>query len=216
MKITDFLLDLLYPPKCPFCGHLLDIGEKGMCLECEKKLPYVTTEPQKGDFFESCVSPLYYEDDVRRALLKYKFHGCTGYAGLFGKMMAECVQREYKGEYDLISWVPLSRARKFRRGYDQALLLAEEMATCLGDKTVKTLRKRKNIKAQSSTGSEEKRRANVAGVYETCSERNVIGMRVLLVDDIITTGATLSECARTLRMAGALKVLCVTVARARE
>lgn len=216
MKASELLLELLYPPKCPFCGRILRDSWDGMCPECEKSLPYVKTAPQKGDFFASCASALYYEDDVRRALLRYKFGGCTGYAAVLGDMMAQCVRREYDGEYDLVTWVPLSRQRRFRRGYDQAQLLALEMSKRLGTGAAKTLKKLRNTRAQSATGSEEKRRANVAGAYVVPDRETVAGKRVLLADDIITTGATLSECARMLRMAGAAKVICVTAARSRE
>ena len=72
------------------------------------------------------------------------------------------------------------------------------------------------MEKQSTVGSAEKRRANIAGAYRAADPELVQGKRILLIDDIITTGSTLSECARTLREAGAAEVLCAAVARTRD
>jgi len=217
MGIFSPLLDILFPPRCVFCAALLYKGSKGICPECLEKLPLTGNHAsQKGQFYSLCVSPLYYEDDVRESLLRYKFKSSTGYAEHYGKLMAECVRKELSGRYDFISWVPLSKKRLKERGYDQARLLAEALAGELDAELKGSLEKTRNSPKQSTMGSPEKRRANISGAYRVTDRALVEGKRILLIDDIITSGSTLAECARMLRQSGAAEVVCATVARSRE
>ncbi len=151
---------------------------------------------------------------MRKSILRYKFKGATGYADSYGKILADCNRQKLSGRYDLISWVPLSAKREKSRGYDQAMLLAYAVALELDDVAVETLRKHTDVLAQSSLVGVEKRRANVSGVYEVIDSELIAGRRVLLIDDVVTTGSTLSECARVLLMAGAEDVVCAALARA--
>ena len=215
-QLKDRLLDILFPPRCAFCRKLLRRGESGMCAKCEASLPYTPESYLDGaDFVEACAAPLFYEGAVRDALLRYKFNGVTAYAGIFGRLVAGCVRERLAGRYDLISWVPLSSERLRERGYDQAMLIAMAAALKLDDVAVETLRKVVNVAPQSGTGSAEQRRANISGAFECADEELVRGRRILLIDDIITTGATVSECARVLGLAGAESVVCAAVARGR-
>ncbi len=211
------LLDILFPPRCVFCRKILPTSRRSVCDACLDKLPFTGSHSsQKGDFFSVCVSPLYYEDEVRESILRFKFKEATGYASTYGLLLADCIRRELPGHYDLISWVPLSRGRYKERGYDQAMLLACAAALELEDVAVSTLEKTAEVARQSRMGSPEKRRANIMGAYSVPDKELVEGKRILLIDDIITTGSTLSECARTLKTAGAKEVLCATVARGRD
>lgn len=216
MGILSTLLDLLFPPKCVFCGKFLNKGDDCQCPACRDKLPFTKgpSSRQQGDFFDVCVSPFSYEGDVRKSLLRYKFKGASGYADCYGKLLADCIRENLAGQYDLISWVPLSVKRAKDRGYDQAMLLALATALALDDVAVETLVKKTNIQAQSSITDRDQRRANVSGVYDLKDRELIQGKRLLLIDDIITSGATLSECARTLLLGGAESVVCATLARA--
>ena len=217
MSVFSGLLDLLFPPRCAFCNRILKGNESGMCKRCETGISRTQAGGMRtGDFFSVCVSPVYYEKEVRAAILRFKFHDATAYAEVFGKLMAACIQENLAGRYDLITWVPLSQKRLKKRGYDQAMLLAMAAALRLDDAPVELLKKHTDVPAQSGAGSPEKRRANISGVYAVCDEELVRGQRILLIDDIITSGATLSECARTLRAAGAQDVVCCTLAQTRE
>lgn len=210
------ILDVLFPPKCVFCGCFLQKGTDVMCEKCKETLPF-TKGPQvrqKGEFYDECVSPLRYEGDVRKSVLRFKFKGATGYADCYGKLMADCIRENLDGRFDLITWVPLSQKRAKKRGYDQAMLLALAVALALDDVAVETLTKTAHIKAQSTITDNELRRANVSGVYEIRDKELIEGKRLLLIDDIITTGSTLSECARMLLLSGAEAVVCATLARA--
>ena len=219
MKSSFFraISDMLFPPKCAFCRTVLKRGEKDICGKCLKELPFTEggEAEQTGEFFDRCVSPLFYEDRVRDSLLRYKFEGKVNYARAYAGLMSDCIRKHFAGQYDLITWVPLSRKREKKRGYDQAMLLAMALAVELEDVAVETLRKIEDNPAQSGIQDRDKRAANVIGAYEVRDPELLQQRRVLLVDDIITTGATLSECARMLRMAGAEHVFCATVARGR-
>lgn len=211
------LLDLLFPPKCVFCGKVLDSGEDGLCARCQRDLPWLADGEAEltGEFFSLCAAPLRYQDKVRDSIRRYKFNGRRGYHKLYGKLVAQCVHDHLAGRYDLITWVPLSRQRKKERGYDQAFLLASAAALELGEVAVETLRKERHTAAQSGLTEAAQRRANVLGAYTPVDPELVAGKRVLLIDDVVTTGSTLSECARTLRTMGAEDVVCAALARAR-
>ncbi|MDY5564743.1 MAG: ComF family protein [Candidatus Limivicinus sp.] len=214
MKVVDWLLDLIYPPRCAFCRRLLSGREKGVCRFCRPKLPYVPADGQVQHFrnVDKCLSPLYYHGSVKDSLHRYKFGGATAYADIYSEFIVKCID-ENQISCDSITWVPLSRRRLRRRGYDQAELLAKLIAKHLGQSPVRLLKKQRDTPPQSKTGSVEKRRANIAGAYACLRPELVQGKQVLLVDDIVTTGATLSEAARVLKKAGAKEVICATLAR---
>ena len=217
MGFLTGLLDLLYPPRCVFCRKLLKKGEFAVCEKCRDELPYTRSGgEQTGDFFSVCVAPLYYEGTVRESILRYKFNEATGYAKVYGELVAGCIKDNLSGRYDLISWVPLSHRRYKERGYDQAMLLALAVALELGDVAVSTLEKHRDVARQSSMGSAEKRKANISGVYHVADPELIDGKRILLIDDIVTTGSTLSECARILLQGGAKEVMCAAIARSRD
>lgn len=216
-RFCSALLDLLFPPRCPFCQKLLAKGEAGLCNLCQKDLPWLmgAEGEQKGEFYKVCVSPLRYQGEVRASIHRYKFGGSRAYGTLYGTLVAQCVADRLAGEYDLITWVPLSARRRRARGYDQAHLLARSAARALGEEAIPTLWKKRHNEAQSSLKGEAPRRANVLGAYEVLPTADLAGRRVLLLDDVLTTGATLAECARVLRTAGAAQVVCATLARAK-
>ena len=210
MKLMEAFLDLLFPPKCPFCGKLLDAP--GVCPACRDSLPWTAEEDALWDLPGGvrCAAPLWYEGPVRDALLRFKFHGASALARPLGELIAQCAAERLSGEFDTLTWVPVSRKRLRQRGYDQAELLARSACRLWGVSAERLLEKRRDTPAQSSLESADARRENVADVYQA---RNAAGKRVLLIDDICTTGATLSSCARTLREAGAESVVCAAVAR---
>ncbi len=217
MSVFTAMLDLLFPPRCIFCRRVLKAGERGMCSNCEKTISRtINGGMQTGEFYSVCVSPLYYEGKVRESILRFKFHDASYYAKIYGDLIADCVQECLEGRYDLITWVPLSTKRLKNRGYDQAMLLAMAAALRLDNVAVELLVKHTDVPAQSGLGGAEKRRANISGAYKVRDEELVRGKRILLIDDIVTTGSTLSECARMFRLSGAADVVCATLARSKE
>ena len=214
MSIVKRLTALLFPPKCMFCRSVTDEGY--ICAQCARDLPRCGRVHSHGEFFSKCVAPLYYTGNVRRAMLAYKFNGKRAYAAGFAALIAETVMAELTGAYDIITWAPVSAKRLRKRGYDQARLLAEKTAEILDVPVVSTLRKARHTRANSSLTGRESRAANVSAAYQVPDPALVRGKRVLLMDDIVTTGATLSECARMLLMAGAEDVVCAAAAAARN
>lgn len=154
----------------------------------------------------------YYKDTVRESLLRYKFAGRRSYASAYGRVLAMKLQTAGFTDFDILTWVPVSPLRRLRRGYDQVALLVAAVGKELGVTPCRTLRKRRNNPPQSSIKDVYRRRANVLGVYQPVNPESIRGKRILLLDDIITTGATASECARTLLTAGAKEVYCAAVA----
>lgn len=216
MGLRRFLLDLLYPPKCPFCGRILEQGEEGWCAACQEGLPW--TEPGESkpvDFCDACLSPLWYRDGVREGVHRYKFGGAQAHAKLFGELMAQCLQDRWEEPADLITWTPLHAKRHRERGYDQAELLARRVGELAVLPVERTLKKTRATSVQSLSTEDEARRINAMGAYQAVPGLDLTGKRVVLVDDVATSGATLSECAAALRQAGAESVVGLTFARAR-
>lgn len=215
MSVWSRFLDLLFPPRCPFCGKIQDAA--GVCPECEKTLPW-TESGQREQTLPGgtrCVSPLWYEKSAREGILRYKFSGASGAADTLGSLLADCVAGCFSGAFDCVTWVPVSRKRIRRRGYDQAYLLAEAACRRWSTRPERLLSKTEDNPAQSGLKGAASRRANVLGVYEAVGLDKIVKRRILLVDDIVTTGSTLAECVRVLRDAGAKDVVCVTLARTR-
>lgn len=210
------ILDLLFPPKCPFCRKLLEKEQVLLCPDCQRKLPWAEGKPaeRKIEFVDLCTAPLWYRDAVRESHHRYKFSGGRAYARPYATLMAQCVTDRLQGKFDVITWVPLSRKRLRKRGYDQSRLLVEHLARQLDMPCRPMLKKIRDTKAQSGLKSESERRANALGAYVPFPGGQLRGERVLLVDDVVTSGATASECARILRTAGAERVVCVALALA--
>lgn len=216
MNLRSTLLDFLYPPKCVYCHRIMETSETTVCPRCRNALPETPEgDLLKGEFFTACAVPLYYEGVVKDSLHRFKFSRRREYAETYSRQMANRLQTA-AFSWDILTWVPVSRKRLRQRGYDQCQLLAEALAHQLDCTAVPLLRKTRHTPAQSQTGTAEKRRANVSGAYRVINPADVAGKRILLIDDIVTTGATLSECARVLRFAGAAAVFCGAVARQRD
>jgi len=216
MNVLESLLDLLFPPKCPFCGRVLD--KAGICPNCEKELPWTQDAEAlwEGPGDLCCAAPLWYKDLAREGILRFKFRGSSAAARPIGEMMARCAAEHLSSRFDTVTWVPVSSKRLRKRGYDQARLLAEAVCRQWDTKPVQLLEKIADTPAQSGLREAAARRANVLGVYEVTEIHLVEGKRILLVDDICTTGATLVECIRVLKDAGAAEVVCLTAARTPE
>ena len=217
MKLLDTLLELFFPTRCAFCHSLMrEPGEK-VCSRCLKTLPYVSEDGQRQSFqnLDTVLSPLYYEGSVRDSLIRYKFHSVTSYAEIYADFLLKCID-ENNIFCDSITWVPVSRRRLRRRGYDQARLMAEALSKKLGLPCERCLDKVRDNPPQSRSGGRDARRKNVHNVYRPVDSSTIKGQRLLLGDDIVTTGATLSEAAGVLCEAGAAGIVGITLARSRQ
>ena len=209
------LLDWLFPPRCALCGAFLRGKEKTaqLCPACAGrerlkegwkmgKFPFVAGSV--------CVYP--YEGEVRRGVHRFKFRGAAQNGEIFGVLLASRVRETGLSEQiDLVCYVPCHPKVKRKRGYEQAQKLAKPLARELGLPLEPLLEKRRNTRPMYQLKAAQ-RRANVLGAYRAVCPEALAGQRILLLDDIITTGATVSECARVLQTAGAAQVLCAAVA----
>ena len=216
MKLWYRILNLLYPPRCILCRKLLKKEETDLCTDCRMKAPFFPDTKRKLQFLDSFAAVWYYESSVRGSLLRFKFRGARGYAGSYGRLLAMRLMEQYPDGFEVLTWIPVSRLRKLRRGYDQVELLARAVGRELDMVPVSTLKKVRHNRQQSRIKDPAQRRANVLGVYQVTDSEAIRDKRVLLLDDILTTGATASEAGRVLLTAGAKEVHCAAVAAARK
>lgn len=210
------LLNLLFPPRCVLCRKFLGKDETDFCHTCRCDAPEAQKSNLKLSFVAGWTAVWYYRDNVRKSLLRYKFSGKRSYAAPYGRMLAMKLQKEDFHKTDILTYVPISPLRRLKRGFDQVELLAKSVGEELGITPAQTLKKIRNTRPQSSLRDPARRRANVLGAYKAVEPEELRGRRILLLDDIITTGATASECARVLLTAGAKEVFCATLAVAHQ
>lgn len=222
--LKELLLHLLYPKKCILCRKLLRDRELDLCTECRtdvRPYPYGAANPHpKGKtgfhFLDSFTAVWYYESNVRSSLLRYKFYNTPQLASGYGRLLGMKILQQGPGDFDYLTWVPVSRERKRQRGYDQSELLAKAVGRELGVRPVRLLTKIRNTPPQSKAKTAEARKANILGAFSVTGNADLQGKTVLLLDDIFTTGATSDECARVLLLAGAKSVHCAAVAAGAE
>ena len=215
--VREYLLDLLFPSKCILCRKLIGPGGPRMCPDCANALlDKSETEPELKkslDYLSGCVSAAEYTGRMRTALIAFKFGGKRMYAEGFADLISTVVYKCEDWQYDMVSWLPVSPDRKRTRGYDQAQLIAECFSRMMMKPLVSTLRKKKHVKPQSEQADRDARKENIKGAYSVIDSAVISGKRILLIDDIITTGATMSEGAKTLLKAGAEAVYGASAAR---
>lgn len=214
--LSERLLNLLFPARCLLCGTVVPAG-KSFCRDCAKELPETPFQrrislPGAGAEGFRIVSPLSYAGGFRKTLYRYKFRGERALAKPLGQLMAEAVRKSGES-FEAVRWVPITKNKTRQRGYDQSELLAKSVAKALGAPCLPLLEKMRETETQHEL-SRKKRAQNVKNAYGAAS--GTAGKEVLLVDDIVTTGSTLKECAGTLYKAGAKRVLGLCVADARE
>ena len=223
-RLVSWVSNLLYPQRCMLCRCFLSKGETDICHRClcdAPVYPFGRLTPDKQGknnihFLDSFTAVWYYEGDVRKSILRYKFRRGVFLAPKFARMLAERLTQQEMAHPDVLTWVPVSRARRFQRGYDQCELLAKQLGKTLGVPVVSTLRKVRNAPPQSGLDSAAMRKANILGAFALKKDIDLNGKIVLLIDDIFTTGSTMNECARVLLTSGAAQVHGATVAVTRN
>jgi competence protein ComFC len=215
VRLGKKLAAILYPPRCPYCGGVIRLGEAS-CVHCAQDLPRRHGPLRLAQALCGhtlwCAAPFHYTGTVRKAVLAMKFNGHREYAAAFGAVLCSEVSSVFpKTRFDFITWVPVTSRRLQERGYNQAQLLAEETGERLGAPVRQALVKPRDTEDQHALARAE-RLKNVVGAYRLLTLENVRGKSILLCDDIATTGATLRECARTIYGGGAALVCCAVVA----
>ena len=209
------VLEWIWPPRCILCHRILEPGADRLCPACRETLPEPFSGARRGSNYKRWAAALWYEDPFRASFLRFKFGGCSFYADSYGPLLAEAVRKQLGTDFDLMTYVPISRMRRRKRGYDQTLLLARAAGARLGMEPVPTLKKR-GRRPQSRALSPEDRQRNIRGAFLPTAPEALRGKRVLLIDDVLTTGATVSEASRVLLAAGAKSVDVAVLAAAPE
>ena len=160
--------------------------------------------------FDAVYSYGSYEGTLRELVHLFKYGGVRPLAGTFGRFMAQALPRD--ASFDVIVPMPLHWFKKWQRGFNQSDVLAREIGKKWRVPVRNVIRRRRATSPQAGL-TNAKRRANVRGAFQVTGHRRLDGMRVLLVDDVVTTGATASACARVLKRAGAAHVALLALAR---
>ena len=201
------LVDLVYPPRCPSCGVAL-AAHGGLCVDCWSKLE---EPPQHA----GVIAATLYNDISRQLVLNFKHGGKIALARLLAQLMAAKLP-DARGEgAPLLVPVPLHRLRLWERGYNQAALLAEQLAKLnRGKLCVDALVRTKRTPSLGGLGKEQ-REATLKGAIAVAKSRRgqIAGRDILLVDDVYTSGSTSSACKEALIAAGAKSVCVVCFAR---
>ena len=203
MKIQE-ILNLIYPPKCGICGK---IYPNSLCNKCKIKIKKFedlqiinSGEELDNKYFDELIYMYKYEGLIRELILDYKFNDKSFLYLTFVNFLTKNEKLFEKiKKYDKIIPVPISRKRLKKRGYNQSLLIAKEIANKTNLELVNNcLFKTKNIIEQSKLNKEE-RQKNVLGVYELKNKQLLENKKILLFDDIYTTGSTVNECSKILK-----------------
>ena len=213
MSLLDSILDLIYPPKCMLCRKILRDYEKDICHKCADNMPKLLNFELRRDLkhISVAVAPFVYKAELRDSLRRYKFSGAAAYGRIYAEFIAKSID-ENQISCDIISWVPVSKRRLRERGYDQAEIIARELSSKLNLPCERLLEKVRENKRQSSLKGREERKRNVVGAYRAVVYDSLCGKRLLLVDDIVTTGETMSEAASVLKKAGCKEIYAAAAA----
>ncbi len=212
-SITEYILQMCFPPCCGRCGK---IGKAYLCQKCTQIIQpqlYIQTYP-KTHSFRKHIYLFHYQGELRELFLSYKFQNQSHLYHAFAEILIknEKIYGNLKN-YDIILPVPISKQRKKERGYNQSALIARKIAKQAGIfYAPHVLQKIKHNAPQHTLGI-KKRRENVQNAYIIKHPEIIQHKKVLLVDDIFTTGNTVKECSRVLQQAGVTEVSVLTIAK---
>ena len=218
MEIKEKIINLIYPQTCGICGKL---NPNSLCKKCEINLKkhkdiniIKNGEEIENKYFNELMYIFKYEGQIRKLILDYKFNEKSYIYLTFVNFLLknEKIFENIK-KYDTIIPVPISKKRQKTRGYNQSLLIAKEIAQQTNlELTNDCLIKTKNIIEQSKLNKED-RQQNIQGVYELKNKKLIENKKILLVDDIYTTGSTVNECSKILKQGNPKKIGILVLAK---
>lgn len=202
------LLDLIFPPACEICRKS---GDESLCPDCFGKIQFI--KPQMGIY-----SATAYDGITRTALHRLKFQKRKVLSGPLGVLMVKYLSHFSHirlNEIDAIIPVPLHKKRLRQRGFNQAELLGGVVGKYFDLPVLSALERTRDTHPQFDLAGEA-RKANVKGAFKVSDTKAVYNKRIILLDDIYTTGSTIHECSKTLTIAGARRVEVLTLSRTVE
>ena len=221
----EYILRLIFPPKCIFCGKILDINvDIEVCSGCYSKIKFINGRLSPGyedrDYtiwYDDIICACEYSGIIKDAIQHIKFKDKPSYYRALSEILARGVKKmSGKGMYDIIIAVPLHKKREKQRGYNQMGLVAKELSKILSCKDMTAaLIKIKHTETQSSLLKRE-RLTNVKDAFKVINVEAIRQKKILLIDDVFTTGATANECSRILKQAGASSVITAVIASGRK
>lgn len=223
--MKNFLSWLIFTDKCKYCGELIGKDEI-LCCDCKNDLPRISGNKCKfcgagkdrcdcgghKRYYDGITSPFYYEKGIGKCIKNLKFNNKSYLAEVLAEEMCKAINQDFKDiNFDFLCFIPLSKVQKRQRKYNQCQLLAESVSKILKIPLNDILEKLYDTEPQHEM-SITARVGNVFGIYDVKDGKDVKGKTILLIDDIKTTGTTLDECAKILKIRGAESVYCVTAA----
>ena len=212
MNFIDSFIDFLYPRKCAYCNK--KINERYTCRKCANIIEYYHEKVNiyaNNEFgCDQIISSMPYDGFMKKCVWQYKFRDAKYFAPAFAEILSSKIKK-YNIKFDLIIAVPISSRRMKERGYNQSELIAKNLSKLTGINYQKdVLIKIKNNLRQSELNLNE-RKENVKDAYSIKNIECIADKKILLLDDIYTTGATINECAKILKLAGAKEVIGLTL-----
>ena len=214
--ISRSVLSFVFPISCELCGEVLPSGnDGGVCFSCESSIPLTAPaySEHKDFHFDRVFAACYYEDKVKTLLCSFKFRRNRALRPTLLRLLKQRLEGQDTNRWDALAAVPMPMGKKLERGFNQAELLARGVAALLEKPYLKNVLTLTGAPQQQAKLSKARRRENVKRLFRA-SDR-VAGKNIFLVDDILTTGETTSECARALKESGAKLVDILVVARGR-
>lgn len=213
MKILNKIINIFYPQICGICGEKINI--RYTCRKCLNIIEYyqeivVTSANIENNWYDKLYSALKYAGVFKSKMLAYKFHDCK-YLGMTFAEIIEQLILKYDIYADVIIAVPISKERLHERGYNQSAIIAKKVAEFTKIKYQEDILIKKKNNLRQSELTLNKRKENVKDAYSIKNIEKIENKKIILIDDIFTTGATLNECAKILKQNGANQVIALTV-----
>ncbi len=223
------LLKVLFPQRCAYCGKVVSLNGLA-CEECAASLPRIEgrvclmcgrdkTECSCGSekYYKSVVAPFYFEGVVRKGVHQFKFRNHRQHCEAYAFEMAQTVKERLAGiDFDFITPIPMTKKSIKKRGYNQVELLADAVSEQIGIECRKDILKKIYETDNQHSMSYFTRKGNLVGVFDVADPEKVKGKKILICDDISTSGETLNECAKMLWLYDAKEIHCICLALTKQ
>jgi len=225
-SVLKKLLTAIFPNRCSICGEVVEFDreicsdcadlpviELPLCLKCGcSKSDCVCSRHKRSVEYKAVIAPFYYEKQIQKGILNFKMHAMPFLAEYYGKVISDSVKTYYNLiEFDCVTYIPMTKRDERRMEYNQAKLLAQMVSKECGFPLIDLMFKKRKTKNQKRQSAKD-RFVNMYNVFDLVKDADVSGKTILLIDDVKTTGATLSSAALTLKAYGAKAVYCAVFA----